>query len=518
MADLNNVDFLRILHGSIRHRDEDDEVERARAFFYAIVERGREWKNVTTFTQHRLYEVLAKYASENRQQPSLTILTERLEENPKSIELLTLLDEYKVLLGAGAFPTTPVYSALDAAGLFKVMAETYRDHAADTQIRLAHSIVNGRTGDVRATRNDPDREDRKGWREAFTHLRREMAAPVFRVGATLPEGVWQENAIARGESFLDRLSNLSKTRCYTGFSAIDDAVMIGPSEENRYIGVCAYTNHGKTTYLTTLAYNLSLQGKKVLFVALEDGVEGMWDKLTFLHAYYRPDLDIPGGHIWKHNFASITEKQKDDFRELTASVKEEMKGKLDIRDISRWSDIVAHLEAEIEPYDACIVDYFGRLDTGLVGDKEQAEMRNIFKMGQLLTQTYRDNRGLLLVTGLQTNRKGMEAAAKNEGDPGTYTDLNCINYFSSAAQDMRLILTVWGGDDFLSQNLLKVGCLKVKGTKFATHNVRIDPRTRMLTEDTPWAKTMPVTTTWKGGPDLPRDYDGGADSCADLSI
>lgn len=498
LSTLPNLDYFRVLHSCLRHNDTDAEAERARAFLQELGLLGTKVAPVVNEAQRTLLALILKYFRDSQESPTLARFIEIVENLDKKAGPLQMIEEYKALLtGFTAHTVRELPSLIDA------MACVYRDHFASSILSVARQAITGI--DVH---DNGKPKSLKGWQDAFTFLRSEMARPAFRIGASLPRGEWQENAIARGETFLDRLANLSKTRCYTGFRAIDDAVVIGPQETNRYIGVLAASNHGKSTYLTTLAYNLSLQGKKVLFVPLEDGVEGTWDSLTFLHAYYRDDLDIPPMWQWQQSFASITDRQKDDLRTLAASVKDEMRGKLDVQQITRWPDIYEYLESAAEPFDVCIVDSFGDLDTGAVGDKEQTEFRSIFKQGQLLTQIYKGGRGLVLITGLQANRKGIEAAAANEGDPGIYPDMSSIEYFSKAAQSMRLILTVWGGDDFRALSQLKVGCLKIKGSKVVpSHLLTIDPRTRMLTDYNPGARPGAEKRdgAWKDD-SMPRDF------------
>jgi hypothetical protein len=314
----------------------------------------------------------------------------------------------------------------------------------------------------------------------------EVRRKDFTLPPSSPEGSWKENADLSADALIDGLRDTMKERCYTGLRHVDHAVTIGPRMENRCVAIQGYTHHGKSLVMRTLAYNMAAAGKRVLYVALEESALNCWTRLSFLHAYRKPELDIPSATIWQHAQKRITPEHEENLRLLIDDLKfgKSVTGDIVVVTMNKWADVVRELETghNGKPYDACFIDYIAHFSTGQTGQCEKDEIRSIFKAAQSLTQVYRGGRGLVIVHALQANKAGMKAADEEEGeDWGVYAD-GSIEQFTDAGRDADLIIGVWSKGLLKDQGVVKLSCLKNRGgaRRFAPHFARIDARTGMI--------------------------------------
>jgi hypothetical protein len=109
--------------------------------------------------------------------------------------------------------------------------------------------------------------------------------------------------------------------------------------------------------------------------------------------------------------------------------------------------------------------------------------KQVFRKAQMLSQNFRNGKGLVVITPLQANKDGMDKAAKREGDDcGVYESLAAVDWYTQAAQDMDTVISVWHDANLQMQKLMKLSCLKTKGHFFPTHLANLDERT-MYTHD-----------------------------------
>lgn len=307
----------------------------------------------------------------------------------------------------------------------------------------------------------------------------------FTLPSSVPEGAWRENAELGAEVLLESLKDTLKDRAYTGFSRIDSTTVIGPKQSIRYIGILGFSNHGKSMFMRSMAYNMAKSGKKILYIACEDTALNTWTQLSFLHSYTQTDLDIPPINVWRNQPQSVTERQQEDLRLLIDDLQHggSVAGEIVVRTLPRWADIQQELETGLngKPYDVLMVDYLSHLDTGASGTKIHDEIKVLFKKAQALAIDYKAGRGLVVVTPLQAGKKPMQEADSAEGeDWGVYNDLGAVDYYTDACRDMDLVIGLWHKGDLKTQSMMKVSCLKSREEPFETHFLTIDRRTRMV--------------------------------------
>lgn len=136
----------------------------------------------------------------------------------------------------------------------------------------------------------------------------------------VPQGPWREKADEGANVLIEGLQDTIRERVYTGFKHIDSVVTIGPKQSVKYIGILGFSNHGKSMVLRQMAYNMATSGKRILYVPREDSPRNTWLQLSFLHAWTRPDLDIPSVNVWRNQPEKVTKEQVDNLMVFPYSV------------------------------------------------------------------------------------------------------------------------------------------------------------------------------------------------------
>ena len=315
----------------------------------------------------------------------------------------------------------------------------------------------------------------------------ENAAKDFTLPSVAPEGAWRENADLSADAMIDGLKDSIKSRCYTGFKHIDEALAIGPQQTIRYVGILGFSNHGKSTLLRTMAYSMAKSGKRILYIAREDSALNTWGQLSFLHSYQRPDLNLPAASVWKSQPQRVTAEHLDNLRLLIDDLQHgtSVPGEIVVKTCPTWAEIIRELEVGLngKPYDVLMVDYLVHLDVGVTGQKMHDEIKGIFKKAQSLSLDYKGGRGLVVITPIQSNKAGMKAADELEGaEWGVYPDLGSVEMYTDAARDLDLIIGCWHKGTLRNQDIFKLSCIKSRERFFEPHFVQIDRRTRMVSD------------------------------------
>jgi hypothetical protein len=318
------------------------------------------------------------------------------------------------------------------------------------------------------------------------------------------------------EKYINNFIGGDNHRVYTGLNKIDDKCLIGRKQRLRWIGILGYTHHGKSLLLATMLYNMVAAGANVMLCPRESSVEEAWMGMVWLHhKKVCPDRPIAPRADWmkaaidteKYNTIQMIMK---DLREGTS-----LPGKLVVYPCRSWEEIEEKLRLTNKKfkYDVLAIDYFAHLDMD-GGNKKEGDndkYKKALRKAQMLSMNGVDNdqSGLVVITPLQANRKGYEAAANQEGEKyGIYENANAVEMFTQAAQDMDLLMSVWFEGDLckeVSPKQMLVHCLKGRGDmKFNTHRLEIHPDTGMVSDI--------------GKTDVKYDRDRTVDSLPDVDI
>lgn len=296
------------------------------------------------------------------------------------------------------------------------------------------------------------------------------------------------------ETYINNFIGGDNRRIFTGLGKIDDKCLIGRKQRLRWIGILGYTHHGKSLLLASMLYNMVANGANVMLCPRESSVEEAMMGMVWLHhKKVCPDKPIAPRAEWMK--AAITNEKYETVQTILRDFREgkTLPGKLVVYPCKSWEDIEEKLTLTNKKYkyDVLAIDYFAHLDMDS-GSKKESDMdkyKKALRKAQMLSMNGvdGDQSGLVVITPLQANRKGYEEAAKQEGDKyGIYENANAVEYFTQAAQDMDLLMSVWFEGDLckeVSPKQMLLHCLKGRGDmKFSTHRVEIHPDTGMVSD------------------------------------
>jgi hypothetical protein len=470
-SDLNPRPYFQILHSVLREDASPAEMERSHLVYIWLTQNGNHLHDVCTADEWDLLGAIVDYFLANQLVvPTFDLLEQYLRTKPRTKSLLDLLEEYN-------------------------------EHHADALKRLEypdlHFSLNQRTEDWRVCQSNKALSHARtillgsvpAWKKGEpalsgvddmrTYLRKEMAKDVRR-GKPELAGDWAENADHIAQSLKDALCNPEAGRLYTGFDQVDKYTVIGSAQQNRYIGILGWTNHRKTGVALCMMYNFARAGKRVLYVSCEDTVEITWQRLTFMHDEF-VQSGLPGHSFWLRCPRAVTQEHRDALDMITENLKsgEAIPGSIDVIQVRTWAAIMERLQSSPEPYDALVIDYVGHLETE--GKNRTEEVKAIFRAAQSLSRTYKEGRGLVVVTPLQANKAGMGKVDEQEAEEwGAYGDLGAVEMYTDAARDMDLVIGVWSKGYIQSNNQVKLSCVKSRNEFFPTHLLCVDPRTQYM--------------------------------------
>lgn len=316
----------------------------------------------------------------------------------------------------------------------------------------------------------PDAKDQTGIEAAQAYVARQRRKdPVGQLN--ILQGGWVENADEISALLDNHLERSEEERIYTGFREIDASCLIG-KKFLKWIGVLGFTNHGKSTFLLPLAYNMARAGHKILYVPCEGSPEDVWTRLTWIHNEFL-GLPLCTRNTWLTTPKLVTQRDRQTKDRIIDDLKNRrsIKGGIDVAVCRTWEQIMDHLEANKAQwnYDVLIVDYIGHL--AVEGKDPHKAKLEVFRKAQMLTHNHNGGEGIVCITPLQANRKGMEEANEREDDVengilewGCYADTTSVDWYSGAAQDMDLVIGVWGHSALATKNLMRVHCVKARGT------------------------------------------------------
>jgi hypothetical protein len=296
------------------------------------------------------------------------------------------------------------------------------------------------------------------------------------------------------EEFVNSYIVGDSRRVQTGLKKIDDICLIGRKQRLRWIGILGYTHHGKSLLLATMLYNMVANGATVMLCPRESSVEEAWMGFVWLHhKKICPDKPLASRAAWMRGEVTTEEYNTIQFIMDDLRNGDSLPGKIVVFACRSWEDIEEKLRLTNKKYkyDVLAIDYFAHLDMegGSKQDSDRDKYNKALRKAQLLSMNGVDNdqSGLVVITPLQANRKGYEEASKQEGDKyGIYENANAVEFFTQAAQDMDLLMSVWFEGDMckeVSPKQMLVHCLKGRGDmKFPTHRLEIHPETGMVSD------------------------------------
>jgi hypothetical protein len=466
-----------MLHSMLRQSETPEERERSTGVLTWIGEHIQSVNRVATESQQRLLDVVWSHFQQHDYAPSRSAV-EQLSRNINAPQnMLLVLEEYDRFA-----PTLGVAQPLDMATLLKARAADWARVEVSEVLTRAMAITNG------SVQVKPKGPAMAGPSDAINYLidevREKRLTAGVNLGRTGPQGELSEHADDIEQALFARLESPFTGRIMTGFQPIDSKLSIGPGESIRFVGIVGGSNQGKSALLLPWVYTMAKQGKNVCLVPREYSVADAWARLVWIHASHFPQIQLPSMNTWMLEPHRVTNQQKEWVRELIDDLrnKRTIKGCIDVVSCSTFEEIVEHLEKtdEMRNWDCLAVDYIGHLDVKGRAGEAIDEKKRVFRAAQNLALDWRGGRGLLVVTPMQANKTSVEKASEKEGrEYGSFEgNLGAVEYFTSAAQDADLLISVFQGTDFRKEGIIKVTCMKSRGAYFEPFLIKVDEVTR----------------------------------------
>ncbi|HEX3682229.1 MAG TPA: hypothetical protein VHU83_06770 [Bryobacteraceae bacterium] len=471
---INALDFLQILHGTLRHDNSEAETARAAKCIEYVIEHAATLKKILLPSEKQLLQGVCDYRAAHNIAPDRELVGTFIKAMRRHELLLETLGKYDTFEDE-----LKAVTDRDLGLYIERRRDNYRRVRMAAGFRTAMEIASG------AVAGEKKGETLSGPEDAARYARRFIQEDAALAPNTQPlGGDWAENADHIEASLLAALETPEQRRILTGYQKIDEQIVIGPTEEIRFVGILGYTNHGKSSFMLPMIYNMCRAGKKILLVPREHSVEATWHRLTFMHAEFFPKLAVPSYSYWKRKPHLITEEHKRNLKIILDDLRERksIAGSIQVVHASTWPQIIERLQQSEEPFDVLGIDYLSHLETSN-SENHVEEIKGVIRQAQALTKDYKNGRGLVIISPFQANREGMRRADEREFEAwGDYTaDTAALEWFSQASQDVDLLIGVWQKDWLRANGQMKISCVKARaGQFFEPHYVKVDRRTRYI--------------------------------------
>lgn len=255
--------------------------------------------------------------------------------------------------------------------------------------------------------------------------------------------------------------------------------------------VAAYVGQGKTTFVANMAYNALFQGLNGMFISMEMTFQEMRDLFYVLHTC-NPDwhehqkFKNLAGKISYENVAygELSELEQEFFEYAS----EDFNKRSDLGELILYQpretltpstfemeiyDREAELAEQGKKLDFVIIDYVGLM----VQDRDKSygdfntDLNNIIKRLKNIAMTFKDGRGIRVITPFQVNREGWKDAVKNDG----VYKLTALSNANESERASDQIITLFMTDEMKKSGIMKITCLKHRrGAVFMPFDATID--------------------------------------------
>jgi len=261
--------------------------------------------------------------------------------------------------------------------------------------------------------------------------------------------------------------------------------------------VAAYVGQGKTTFVVNLAYNAMMQGLNGMFISMEMTFSEMRDMFYVLHTsnveWYKSEKykKLVGKVSYENVMYGELSAMEQEFFEFAAEDFHQRDGfgttylhqptltptpstlEMDVYDYA------SILEGKGKKLDFLVVDYVGLM----VQDKDKrygdfnTDLNNIIKSLKNLAMTFKEGKGLRIITPFQVNREGWKDAVKNDG----VYKLTALSNANESERASDQIIALFMTDVMKKNGLMKLSCLKHRrGAVFSPFEATIDFPSRRI--------------------------------------
>jgi hypothetical protein len=323
--------------------------------------------------------------------------------------------------------------------------------------------------------------------DAIAWLRKQWTKDLRRMSFQ-PSGELSELG-AEVEAEIDRMvSGDDSERVLTGFQCLDEKIYIS-KKRRQFIGIMGFANDGKTTFLLTMLYNMAVRGKSVILFSKEHDATELALCFAFIHShhecYRERKSDLPSLREFEERRATTEDGEflKGIWRDMEA--RKNFLGRIEIQPLTDWDTLTEHLKTHQKRnrYDVCGVDYLTRLDIPDGNPRfHDQDIKNYIGMAQRFTRDFDDGRGIVLISPIQINRSGYQAAKKRKEGEKKH-DLTSVSQFSEFYQDMDVVISLYS-DELMRlkrEVLLETQKVRKSGVRPCA-TLGIDPRSEKVVD------------------------------------
>jgi hypothetical protein len=354
--------------------------------------------------------------------------------------------------------------------------------------REFHRLLGLRYADIVSNGPSPAGKDHvpSGPDDAMAFIRQMWGFDLIEEGGI--GGSYDANRRVVAKYLADIYNAKGSDRILLGFPELDNVVMVG-GMYNKLIGVMGFSNEGKSLFVRTLAFNMAMQGKKVLYVTLEEDAKSCLAKFLFLlgdHFEMEANSGCPVHENCTFTMPSFADYKFQRLQEQdidhTDHVNDSPEAALlptvyDRKTLNDWDSIEA--KALNEKFDVIFVDYVGILNIPNVKPKDlDFAIDGMYKH----IHEFCLKHDKVVVTPLQVNREGKKQAEKKDKTDEIY-NLTHVSKHSSAYQEADIILAVYSDPEMKQRGEMKIETKKLRDDDYPMpFFASVAPNTKHVTQ------------------------------------
>lgn len=460
--------------------DQDAEIVRAAGCLEVLAQNLGPIRHAVDENEAEILGLAYSYWRDHRTPASLAMLKRKLapECNPQLEERLKEFEEIvPEFASQGPIPVREFPVLLNAM---------FEEKRQERFVRILENTkiiaVNG--GKIKSPKTG-EKQQMKGTDDALKYMRERLVSKQVVVQEAQTSGLLHESTHIFDETLEDNHNPevQRRRRIFTGIDRFDQKVFM---TKGQFVGILGYAGHGKTTCGRTMVYNAAFAGKNCLHLTLEQDFKEEVNRYIVAHASnqkywgdYASRFDVS---LQAFTRGQLSREAQHFLKEVSKDLKERksIPGLFIDQPLEPTWDAILQKIDEVDRelrLDMVFIDYIAMVR---VPDRSRVDYINgIITESKNLAMTYRGGEGLLVVTPVQANRAGLEAARKEEGR----WDISAAHTYSNFERDLDTCLTVYSDDDLSNENKLRLGtCKHRRGPDLPPFDVSIDRACGLVTE------------------------------------
>jgi replicative DNA helicase len=233
-----------------------------------------------------------------------------------------------------------------------------------------------------------------------------------------PEGDIRESPNEFIRQYVER-KNYTNRGVYTGIQGLDQAT--GGLQNGELCLLAAYTNQGKTQFVTQWAWHAAIvQGKNVFFGTTETVRDQVWRRLVARHSR-QPQFGLPSGlNVSKIKDGTLSHDELQIMGAVLTDLRDGDYGKLFISQMpsrATLSLLEQRLQRQQKKWnvDLVVFDYLALLSAEVKRGNEREEFNDIFRGIKKMITAFDNGRGVPFVSPWQMSRAAYQEALKSQG-------------------------------------------------------------------------------------------------------